>query len=212
MPLPVTPALDSIDRAVEFVPPKLPYDPRSMLAGSTSEGITLSLSLPLFTLFWFLFHSLFAIIRWFVGERFLWQGLIPWVPGYVGSDRGFWKGQVRWSIVSRLMYSDCYFQETVPICVSSCATPMLRLGGIPCGVIAVETRSMELIVPADPANPDSEAKVSVASLCKMMLVSRGTCVHSFFLHVRFWWYKHAKKQPKNLSLTVQKFFAMHKWC
>uniref|UniRef100_A0A803SPN3 acetyl-CoA carboxylase n=1 Tax=Anolis carolinensis TaxID=28377 RepID=A0A803SPN3_ANOCA len=34
-----------------------------------------------------------------------------------------------------------------------------RLGGIPVGVIAVETRTVELAVPADPANPESEAKV-----------------------------------------------------
>nr|XP_020505570.1 acetyl-CoA carboxylase 2 isoform X2 [Labrus bergylta] len=34
-----------------------------------------------------------------------------------------------------------------------------RLGGIPLGVIAVETRTVELTVPADPANLDSESKV-----------------------------------------------------
>jgi hypothetical protein len=34
-----------------------------------------------------------------------------------------------------------------------------RLGGIPMGVIAVETRPIELQLPADPANPDSEAKI-----------------------------------------------------
>ncbi|XP_056384806.1 acetyl-CoA carboxylase 2 isoform X2 [Hyla sarda] len=34
-----------------------------------------------------------------------------------------------------------------------------RLGGIPLGVIAVETRSVEMAVPADPANPESEAKI-----------------------------------------------------
>ena len=34
-----------------------------------------------------------------------------------------------------------------------------RLGGIPVGVIAVETRTVEMVVPADPANLDSEAKV-----------------------------------------------------
>lgn len=33
-----------------------------------------------------------------------------------------------------------------------------RLGGIPLGVIAVETRVKELAIPADPANLDSEAK------------------------------------------------------
>ncbi|MEQ2196493.1 hypothetical protein XENOCAPTIV_030557 [Xenoophorus captivus] len=34
-----------------------------------------------------------------------------------------------------------------------------RLGGIPTGVVAVETRTVELSIPADPANLDSEAKV-----------------------------------------------------
>ena len=52
----------------------------------------------------------------------------------------------------------------VCVCVFVCVSLILcvqynRLGGIPCGVIAVETRSVELLVPADPANPDSEAKV-----------------------------------------------------
>lgn len=36
---------------------------------------------------------------------------------------------------------------------------LCRLGGIPLGVIAVETRTVEMAVPADPANPESEAKV-----------------------------------------------------
>ncbi|TVY46680.1 Acetyl-CoA carboxylase [Lachnellula occidentalis] len=35
-----------------------------------------------------------------------------------------------------------------------------RLGGIPMGVIAVETRSVENITPADPANPDSTEQIS----------------------------------------------------
>ena len=34
-----------------------------------------------------------------------------------------------------------------------------RLGGIPVGVIAVETRSAEVTIPADPANPDTESQV-----------------------------------------------------
>ncbi|XP_026475191.1 acetyl-CoA carboxylase isoform X2 [Ctenocephalides felis] len=37
-------------------------------------------------------------------------------------------------------------------------TGRARLGGIPVGVIAVETRSVEVTLPADPANPDSESK------------------------------------------------------
>ena len=38
---------------------------------------------------------------------------------------------------------------------------LYRLGGIPVGVIAVETRTRDLIVPADPANLDSETKVNL---------------------------------------------------
>jgi acetyl-CoA carboxylase carboxyltransferase component len=36
-----------------------------------------------------------------------------------------------------------------------------RLGGIPVGVIAVETRTVEVVLPADPANLDSESKVNI---------------------------------------------------
>ena len=34
-----------------------------------------------------------------------------------------------------------------------------RLGGVPLGVVSVETRTVEVTVPADPANFDSETKV-----------------------------------------------------
>ncbi|GFR75467.1 acetyl-CoA carboxylase [Elysia marginata] len=34
-----------------------------------------------------------------------------------------------------------------------------RLGGIPVGVVSVETRTVELTIPADPANADSESKL-----------------------------------------------------
>lgn len=45
-----------------------------------------------------------------------------------------------------------------------------RLGGIPVGVIAVETRSVEVTLPADPANPDSESKtVAQAGQVKKLL-------------------------------------------
>lgn len=44
-----------------------------------------------------------------------------------------------------------------------------RLGGIPLGVIAVETRTVELTVPADPANLDSESKVSKSHSMFMIL-------------------------------------------
>ena len=52
------------------------------------------------------------------------------------------------------------FTETLGNWAMTVITGRARLGGIPCGVIAVETRSVECIVPADPANVDSESRVS----------------------------------------------------
>uniref|UniRef100_A0A4W3J068 Acetyl-CoA carboxylase 1-like n=1 Tax=Callorhinchus milii TaxID=7868 RepID=A0A4W3J068_CALMI len=77
--VPILNPKDSIDRTVEFVPTKAPYDPRWMLI------------------------------------------MQPWAQTVV---------------VGRA-----------------------RLGGIPVGVVAVETRTVELSIPADPANLDSEAKI-----------------------------------------------------
>lgn len=49
-----------------------------------------------------------------------------------------------------------------------------RLGGIPVGVIAVETRTVELKLPADPANLDSEAKVT-GEQCYYAIPSHLSC-------------------------------------
>ncbi len=51
------------------------------------------------------------------------------------------------------------FDEIMAAWARTVVTGRARLGGIPVGVIAVETRPIELHLPADPANPDSEAKV-----------------------------------------------------
>mgnify|MGYP006863939531 CR=1 FL=1 len=40
----------------------------------------------------------------------------------------------------------------------------LNLGGIPVAVIGVETRTVEVTLPADPANPDSESKL-ISQVC-----------------------------------------------
>ncbi|XP_016913942.1 acetyl-CoA carboxylase isoform X3 [Apis cerana] len=50
------------------------------------------------------------------------------------------------------------WQEIMRPWAQTVVTGRARLGGIPCGVIAVETRTVELHLPADPANLDSEAK------------------------------------------------------
>nr|XP_020449981.1 acetyl-CoA carboxylase 2 isoform X2 [Monopterus albus] len=51
------------------------------------------------------------------------------------------------------------FMEIMESWAQTVVVGRARLGGIPLGVIAVETRTVEFTVPADPANPDSEAKV-----------------------------------------------------
>lgn len=48
------------------------------------------------------------------------------------------------------------FQETLGGWATSVVVGRARLGGIPMGVIAVETRTLERVVPADPANPNSQ--------------------------------------------------------
>ncbi|KPP69579.1 acetyl-CoA carboxylase 1-like [Scleropages formosus] len=102
-PVPILNTKDPIDRPVEFVPTKAPYDPRWMLAGRPNPN-------P--------------------------KG--PWISGFF--DHGS-------------------FMEIMQPWAQSVVVGRARLGGIPTGVVAVETRSVELSIPADPANLDSEAKV-----------------------------------------------------
>ncbi|KAE8634245.1 hypothetical protein XENTR_v10002237 [Xenopus tropicalis] len=102
-PVPVIPPMDPVDRQIEFMPTKAPYDPRWMLAGRPHPTIK--------------------------GE---WQ-------------RGF--------------FDHGSFMEIMQRWAQTVVVGRARLGGIPVGVIAVETRSVEMAVPADPANLDSEAKI-----------------------------------------------------
>ncbi|KAG5840360.1 hypothetical protein ANANG_G00187980 [Anguilla anguilla] len=51
------------------------------------------------------------------------------------------------------------FMEVMGSWAQTVVVGRARLGGIPLGVIAVETRTVEVTVPADPANLDSEAKL-----------------------------------------------------
>ena len=51
------------------------------------------------------------------------------------------------------------FKETLAGWGKTVVAGRARLGGIPFGVIAVETRTVEAVVPADPANPDSRETV-----------------------------------------------------
>jgi acetyl-CoA carboxylase/biotin carboxylase 1 len=52
------------------------------------------------------------------------------------------------------------FVETLGGWAKTVVVGRARLGGIPMGVIAVETRSVENVTPADPANPDSAEQIT----------------------------------------------------
>ncbi|KAJ3476483.1 hypothetical protein NLG97_g9117 [Lecanicillium saksenae] len=75
---------------------------------------------------------------------------------------------VRWMIAGKQdetgfqsgLFDKDSFVETLGGWARTVVVGRARLGGIPMGVIAVETRSVENITPADPANPDSIEQVS----------------------------------------------------
>lgn len=70
---------------------------------------------------------------------------------------------VRWLISGRQtesgfesgLFDKDSFMETLSGWARGVVVGRARLGGIPFGVIAVETRSVDNVIPADPANPDS---------------------------------------------------------
>ena len=92
---------DPVDREVEFIPSKQPYDPRHMIAGKHNHDGS--------------FQKGFLDVGSFD------EIMAPWAPTVV-TGRG-------------------------------------RIGGMPIGVIAVETRTVDVETPADPANPTSESKI-----------------------------------------------------
>ncbi|EGC30161.1 acetyl-CoA carboxylase [Dictyostelium purpureum] len=58
------------------------------------------------------------------------------------------------------MFDKDSFMETLGGWANTVITGRARLGGIPVGIIAVETKSVEKIIPADPANPLSTEQVT----------------------------------------------------
>uniref|UniRef100_A0A8C2U8B6 Acetyl-CoA carboxylase alpha n=1 Tax=Coturnix japonica TaxID=93934 RepID=A0A8C2U8B6_COTJA len=102
-PVPILKVKDPIDRTIDFVPTKTPYDPRWMLAGRPNP-----------------------------------------------SQKGQWQSG---------FFDNGSFLEIMQPWAQTVVVGRARLGGIPVGVVAVETRTVELSIPADPANLDSEAKI-----------------------------------------------------
>jgi len=100
-PVALKSAADPIDRPVDFMPTKAPYDPRHMLAGTRAPDGT-------------------------------------WISGFF--DRNT-------------------FKEYLAGWGKSVVVGRARLGGIPMGVIAVETRLVEQRIPADPGNEASREAI-----------------------------------------------------
>ncbi|KAJ8902898.1 hypothetical protein NDN08_006218 [Rhodosorus marinus] len=93
--------VDPVDREIDFVPTKTPYDPRHMLAGVEGDDGT-------------------------------------FLSGFF--DKGT-------------------FKEYLPHWGKSVVVGRARLGGIPFGVISIETRSVDRRIPADPGNEESREVV-----------------------------------------------------
>ncbi|EHH21157.1 hypothetical protein EGK_04160 [Macaca mulatta] len=132
-PVPIITPTDPIDREIEFLPSRAPYDPRWMLAGRPHPTLKGTWQSGFFD------HGSFKEI------------MAPWAQTVV-------TGRASSTCLKVPPYNEpraasSSFITQVP------GTMSQLLGGIPVGVIAVETRTVEVVVPADPANLDSEAKI-----------------------------------------------------
>uniref|UniRef100_A0A673M3W8 acetyl-CoA carboxylase n=1 Tax=Sinocyclocheilus rhinocerous TaxID=307959 RepID=A0A673M3W8_9TELE len=111
-PVPIMPPTDPVEREIDFVPTKAPYDPRWLLCGRPHPSKNL------------IIHTI--------------------------SVKGAWQSG---------FFDHGTFMEVMATWAQTVVVGRARLGGIPLGVIAVETRTVEVTIPADPANLDSEAKI-----------------------------------------------------
>lgn len=75
---------------------------------------------------------------------------VRWLIGGKEDEEGYLSG----------LFDRDSFQETLSGWARTVVVGRARLGGIPVGVISVETRSVENVTPADPANPDSTEQVT----------------------------------------------------
>ena len=75
---------------------------------------------------------------------------VRWLIGGKEDDDGYLSG----------LFDRGSFQESLGGWARSVVVGRARLGGIPMGVIAVETRTVETVIPADPANADSMEQIT----------------------------------------------------
>ncbi|XP_065319258.1 acetyl-CoA carboxylase-like isoform X2 [Gordionus sp. m RMFG-2023] len=138
--LPITPLYllkDPVDRPIGFTPTNSPYDPRWMLSGKDIGAIGRA-------------HSLDSSVSPST------NGNTPNSPGLnAPAEQDQLRGSNKFLTGIMDMGS---FDEIMKPWAPTVICGRARLGGIPLGVIAVETRTVEIDIPADPANLDSEAK------------------------------------------------------
>jgi acetyl-CoA carboxylase/biotin carboxylase 1 len=107
------------------------------------------------------FEGVSKIVEWlaYVPDRR--NNPVPIGPAVDTWDRevGFMPPSDEEGFLSGLFDKDS-FVETLGGWARTVVVGRARLGGIPMGVIAVETRSVENITPADPANPDSMERIT----------------------------------------------------
>ena len=89
--------------------------------------------------------------------EFMPQEKTPYNPihllaGYVDSKTNHWVSG---------FFDKNSFTETLAGWAKTVICGRARLGGIPIGVISVETRTVENIIPADPANPESQEQIQM---------------------------------------------------
>ncbi|KAI9762229.1 MAG: Acetyl-CoA carboxylase [Chaenotheca gracillima] len=75
---------------------------------------------------------------------------VRWLIGGKEDDEGFLSG----------LFDKDSFRESLGGWARTVVCGRARLGGIPIGVIGVETRSVDNVTPADPANPDSTEQIT----------------------------------------------------
>ncbi|KAF6718949.1 Acetyl-CoA carboxylase [Oryzias melastigma] len=129
-PVPVLSAKDPIDRPIEFVPPRL----LMILAGCWPD-VPVRVKTELVPL----------QLQFRMAKR-----SDDSLGGQLNAPKGSWQTG---------FFDHGSFMEIMQPWAQSVVVGRARLGGIPTGVVAVETRSVELSIPADPANLDSEAKI-----------------------------------------------------
>ena len=129
------------------------------------------------------FHGVSAIVRWLSYVPSKRYGPLPVHPATDPVDReiAFMPSKApydpRFMLAGRVrteegveVWEGGFFDkgswiETLGAWAQTVVCGRARLGGVPVGVIAVETRTMECHIPADPANLDSESRVNNFYCC-----------------------------------------------